>query len=114
MEVMHMLYIGVDAHKSVHVALALDADGTVLGHWQGPNSPTGWSELLRWAVALATPLQWGIEGAWNYGRGLAQQLLGAGQTVYEINPNWTAQRRQRNRKRGKNDRLDALAVAQLV
>ena len=119
------LTIGVDAHKHIHVALALNEAGTILGHWQGPNSPDGWSNLRCWATTLAAAsqfksqshcqcCQWGIEGAWNYGRGLAQYLVNTGETVYEINPRWTAQRRGRNRKPGKSDRLDAYAVAQLV
>jgi transposase len=120
-----MLTIGVDAHKHIHVALALDEAATVLGQWQGPNSPDGWSSLRHWAVTLGgqcqyqcqCQCQWGIEGAWNYGRGLAQYLVSAGEageTIYEINPRWTAQRRGRSRKPGKSDRLDAYAAAQLV
>lgn len=109
-----MLTVGVDAHKSIHVALALDETGTILDQWQGPNSASGWFSLRQWARTLATPCRWGIEGAWNYGRGLAQYLLSAGETVYEINPRWTARRRGRSRKPGKSDRLDAYAVAQLV
>ena len=34
--------------------------------------------------------------------------------MYEINPRWTAQSRRRAGKQGKNDRLDARAVAALV
>src|SRR3954454_8137604 len=104
-----MLTIGVDAHKQLHVALALADKGAVLGQWQGPNSADGWSSLLQWATELAAERQWGVEGAWNYGRGLAQHLVLAGETVYEINPRWTAQRRQRTRQLGKSDRLDAYA-----
>jgi len=35
---------------------------------------------------------WGIEGAGNDGRGLAPHRLTAGETVYDINPRWTAGR----------------------
>lgn len=65
-------------------------------------------------VGVDQPRQWGIEGAGNYGRGLAQYLVGQGETVYDINPRWTAQERQRARKPGKSDRLDARAVARFV
>ncbi len=58
--------------------------------------------------------RWGIEGAWNYGRGLSQHLVEAGEEVYEVNPRWTAEVRKRSRKRGKSDSLDARAVAELV
>ena len=57
---------------------------------------------------------WGVEGAWNYGRGLAQCLVAHDETVYEINPRWTAKQRRRARKPGKSDPLDAHAVATLV
>ena len=48
------------------------------------------------------------------GAGLAQYLVAQGETVYEINPRWTAKQRRRARKPGKNDPLDAHAVASLV
>ena len=85
-----MVSIGVDAHKRLHVAVALDDAGRVVDRWRGANSPDGWQEIYEWAAHLGEPRQWGIEGAWNYGRGLAQCLTAAGETVYEINPRWTA------------------------
>jgi transposase len=109
-----MVTIGVDAHKAVHQALALDDTGTVLGTWRGANTPEHWQQLLEWAATLPGPRQWGIEGAWNYGRGLAQFLVAQGERVFEVNPRWTAEGRRRARKSGKNDRLDAHAVAKLV
>ncbi len=36
-----MVTIGVDAHKQVHAAVALDDAGQALGHWRGPNSREG-------------------------------------------------------------------------
>ncbi len=109
-----MITIGVDAHKRMHVALALDEAGREVAQWQGSNSPTAWRELSRWAVALSEVRQWGIEGAWGYGRGLAQHLVASGETVFEINPRWTALGRRSARRPGKTDRLDARAVALLV
>ncbi len=79
-----MITSGVDAHKGVHAASA------------------------------AHPRQWGIEGAGNYGRGLAQHLVAADKTVYDINPRWTAGERRQARRPGKSDRLDARAVALVV
>ncbi len=109
-----MITLGVDAHKQVHVAVALDDAGHELGRWRGPNSQRGWEQLARWAVELGGPRRWGIEGAWNYGRGLAQHLVASGETVYEVNPRWTALGRRSARTRGKSDPLDAHAVAMLV
>lgn len=110
-----MVTLGVDAHKRMHVAVALDEAGRELAHWRGQNSALGWQGLLDWAIALDHgPRQWGIEGAWNYGRGLGQHLVGAGETVYEVNPRWTAAGRRRARQMAKTDRLDARAVADFV
>jgi transposase len=109
-----MLTLGVDAHKRVHVAVALDERGQELGQWKGPNSPDGWREVQAWAVALGGPRHWGIEGAWNYGRGLAPHLVAQGETIYEVNARWTAAGRRRARRSDKTDRLDARAVAQCV
>jgi len=109
-----VISIGVDAHKGVHVALALDEAGHELNQWQGLNSAAGWQAISQWAASLRSPRQWGIEGAWGYGRNLAQHLVGEGETVYEVNPRWTAMGRRSARKPGKTDRLDARAVALLV
>jgi transposase len=109
-----MITIGVDAHKQIHVALALDEAGREIDDWRGPNSASGWLQLSRWASDLHEDRQWGIEGAWGYGRGLAQHLVEGGETVYEVNPRWTALGRRRGRRPDKTDRLDARAVALLV
>ena len=109
-----MITIGVDAHKRVHAAVALDEAGREIGQWRGSNTAAGWQELWQWAQEQGSPRQWGIEGAWSYGRGLAQYLIGAEETVYEINPRWTAASRRRARRPGKTDRIDARAVARLV
>jgi transposase len=109
-----MVTIGVDAHKRVHVAVALDAAGRELGVWKGANSGRAWQELRDWAAALGAQRVWGVEGAWSYGRGLAQHLVSGGEVVYEVNSRWTALGRRSARKRGKTDRLDARSVAAFV
>jgi transposase len=109
-----MITLGVDAHKKIHVAVAIDEAGQELDRWRGENSPEGWTSLRDWAVALGGERHWGIEGAWNYGRGLAQSLVAVGELVYEVNPRWTAEGRKRARRPGKTDRLDARAVALFV
>jgi transposase len=106
-----MISIGVDAHKSSHGAVALDAAGQLCGQWQGANSAEGWAAMQTWAQALGVERQWGIEGAWTYGRGLAQYLVAAGETVYDINARWTAQERRRARNRSKTEQRDAQAIA---
>jgi transposase len=109
-----MITIGVDPHKRLHVAQAVNESGRDVAEWRGPNSPAGWARLFEWAAGLGNERQWGIEGAGSYGRGLAQQLVELDETVYDINPRWTALRRRSARKPGKTDKLDARAVALVV
>jgi len=85
-----VITIGVDAHKAVHVAVALDEAGRELSAWHGSNSAAGWQQLLDWALGLEEERRWGIEGAWGNGRGFAQHLVQREETVYEINARWTA------------------------
>jgi transposase len=109
-----MVTVGVDAHTKVHAAVALDEAGREVGRWRGANSPAGWQQLAVWARELGGSRRWGVEGAWNYGRGLAQHLVAAGEVVYEVNARWTAQERRSARRPGKSDALDARAVATVV
>ena len=109
-----MITVGVDAHKHVHAAVAVDDTGRELAHWRGPNTAAGWQQLADWAAALGAPARWGIEGAWNYGRGLAQFLVAGGAAVYEVNARWTAAGRRQARRQGKSDHGDARAVALFV
>jgi transposase len=109
-----VLTIGIDAHKTVHAAVAIDSAGREVGQWRGPNHPRAWKELQAWAASLDDERQWGVEGAWSYGRGLSQHLVGVGERVYEINSRWTAYGRRRGRKQDKTDGLDARAVALFV
>ncbi len=109
-----MITIGVDAHKSMNAALAVNDAGTEIGRWEGPNSQSGWNSLAHWASGLGNVRQWGIEGAWGYGRGLAQNLVADGETVFEINARWTAFRRRSAHKPGKTDQLDSHAIVTVI
>ena len=109
-----MIWIGVDAHKRLHQAIALSATGEVVAERTITNDEASWHALLAWARALDAQRIWAIEGAWYLGRGLAQHLARAGERVHEVNGRWTAQRRRGMRRPGKSDRLDARAVAQLL
>jgi transposase len=109
-----MITIGVDAHKRVHVAYAVDEAGREIGQWRGTNSAPGWRTLFAWAGEIHRERQWGIEGAWSYGRNLAQFLVSCGESVFDVNPRWTAFGRRRGRRPSKSDSLDARAVALVV
>ena len=84
------------------------------GHGKDPIPNRAGAASLAGRLASMRPATWGIEGAWGYGRGLAQHLVGQGETVYEINARWTALRRRSAHKPGKTDQLDSLAIALFV
>jgi transposase len=109
-----MLTIGVDAHKRVHQAVALNGHGQVLATWRGPNRPQAWADLRDWAAQLGETRRWGIEGARTFGQGVAQHLIAAGEAVHDVDPRLTAGERRYARRRGKSDRLDAEAVARVL
>ena len=100
--------IGVDTHKDVHVAVALDTLGGVLDDCTIPATRAGYEQLLEWAQRLGEPV-FAVEGCGSYGTGLARVLAAAGVVVHE------AERpRRRDRKRGKNDLIDARMAARRV
>jgi len=107
-----VIWIGVDAHKAVHEAIALGQEG-IVGQRRLANTPEAWAALLEWAGQWPERI-WAIEGAWYLGRGLAQYLAEQGERVHEVNGRWTARRRRGMRTPGKNDRLDARSVATLL
>src|SRR5688572_22860162 len=97
--------IGVDTHKGVHVAVALDACGAQLDSREIPTTPAGYRRLLSWAQELGVPA-FAIEGTGSYGAGLVRFLERAGFTVYECE-----RPRRRERRRGKSDLIDAALAA---
>jgi transposase len=107
-----VIWIGVDAHKRIHQAVAI-SDSGIVGERGLANTTAAWSELLAWGRQWPERI-WAVEGAWYLGRGLAQYLAEQGERVHEVSGRLTAQRRGRALRRGKNDRLDAHAVATLL
>src|SRR6266508_454303 len=97
--------IGIDTHKHSHVAVALDRLGAQLDRFEAPATSAGYLALFRWAHELGEPA-FALEGAGSYGAGLARFLQAAGCRVYECERPKRAERR-----RGKNDLIDALIAA---
>lgn len=97
--------IGVDTHKAGHVAVALDRLGHELGACEVEVTEVGYEGLLRWARSFGA-CAFAIEGAASYGAGLARFLTGHGVPLFECE-----RPSRRDRRRGKNDRLDALLAA---
>ena len=103
--------IGVDPHKHVLSAVALDERGGLLGRWHGEASNRGTEALRSWAAERAPGAAWAIEGSNRLGRHLALALLDDGADVRDVCPTRTADRRRRRPGRGKSDAVDAEAIA---
>jgi transposase len=97
--------IGVDTHKDVHVAVALDRMGAEIGSCAVDATPVGYGQLLGWAAGLGLPA-FAVEGCGSYGAGLARFLAAAGVAVSECE-----RPRRGERRRGKNDLIDATLAA---
>ena len=104
------IIVGVDTHKDVHVAAAIDVQGRLLGYHTAATTERGCSDLHQWALTLAPRIQYGVEGTGSYGAGLSRFLQAQGSSVVEIRgPN-----RKLRRDRGKSDTIDAEAAARAV
>src|ERR687898_230949 len=97
--------IGVDTHKDLHVAVALDGLGAQLDSREVATTPAGYRSLLSWAQELGVPA-FAVEGTGSYGAGLVRFLERAGLSVYECE-----RPRRQERRRGKNDLIDAALAA---
>ncbi len=97
--------IGVDTHKEVHVAVALDALGAQLDSREIATTPAGYRRLLSWAQELGVPA-FAVEGTGSYGAGLVRFLERASLSVYECE-----RPRRQERRRGKSDLIDATLAA---
>jgi transposase len=102
-----LVTVGVDSHKELHVAVALDQLGRRLGAITVATTPRGFGQLERWARRLGAIQRFGIEGTGSYAAGLARWLAARGHQVVEV----TRPNRQTRRRHGKSDPIDAEAAA---
>jgi transposase len=102
--------IGVDTHKYVHVAVALDELGTPLADTAMPADRAGYERLLEWAMSQGKVLAFGIEGTGSYGAGFTSLVRRHGHKVIEVG----RQDRRERRLNGKSDLLDAHNAARAV
>lgn len=109
-----MIVIGVDPHKRMHVASAIDpATNRQVATLQVEASLPGYRRLLKWAAGFAER-RWAVENAHGLGRHLAQWLLARGEAVDDVASTATARVRELSRGRRKNDVLDAAAAASVA
>ena len=77
--------VGVDTHKHVHVAVAIDTWGIRLGDRSCAADSDGYQQLITWAERHGRVAAFGIEGTGSYGAGLARAVRRAGHQVLEVN-----------------------------
>jgi transposase len=107
---MDQIIIGVDTHKSSHIAVAINTQGARLGAMTIPTTCQEYRSLEAWATGLGPVKAFGIEGTGSYGAGLSRDLQTKGHTVLDvIRPN-----RQLRYLHGKSDILDAESAAKSV
>ena len=102
--------VGVDTHKHVHVAVAIDSWGIRLRDQAFVADSGGYQALITWAETHGRLEAFGIEGTGSYGTGLARAVRRAGHRVVEVN---RGDRRTR-RAAGKSDTIDAEVAARSV
>jgi transposase len=76
--------VGVDTHRDVHVAVALDQLGRRLDQIELATTRAGYERLLCWAASLGVVAAFGVEGTGCYGAGLARYLRARGVFVLEV------------------------------
>jgi transposase len=110
-----MIIIGVDPHKRVHTASAVEpAANRQIAALEVEASLAGYRRLLRWAGGFSER-RWAVENARGLGRHLAQWLVARGEVVDDVPSTATARVRELSRGgRRKNDVIDAAAAASVA
>lgn len=102
--------VGVDTHKHIHVAVALDELGGRIEARSFAADRSGYEQLIDWASSLGREVMFGVEGTGSYGAGLASAIRRRSIGVLEV---LRTDRRDR-RLRGKSDTIDAENAARAV
>ena len=99
-----MFIIGIDPHKGSHTAAVFDCHEQLVGELRVCADRLQRDRLLAFAQRFE-PHVWAIEGATGTGALLAQQLVGAGESVVDVPPKLSA--RARLLDSGRSDKTDA-------
>jgi len=76
--------VGVDTHKYIHVAVALDVIGGVIDSQSFAADSGGYEQLITWALGLGPHLTFAIEGTGSYGAGLTSAVRRRGVGAVEV------------------------------
>jgi transposase len=107
-----MIVIGADTHKSTHTLAAVDAaTGRVVAAKTVGADREGMLAAWRWAHRLDGERVWAIEDCRHVSGRLERCLVGQGERVVRVAPKLMGQTRRGERRPGKSDEIDAIAVA---
>lgn len=110
-----MVTVGIDPHKHVHVAVAVDATGRQVGRpLTVKNGPQLIAGLLTWVRSIndGVSVTWAIEDGHGFARRLADGLLLAGHEVVWVPTRLMMAHRKLHAATGaKSDPVDAAAAA---
>jgi len=107
-----VIVIGIDPHKQTHTAAAVErATGELVGERTVSARERGQGELVFWARSLSSERVWALEDCRHVSGSLERFLLARGERVVRVPPKLMAGARRGQRRRGKSDAIDALAVA---
>ena len=106
-----VITIGIDPHKSSLTAAAVESHGQSHPPIRIAINKTTPATLLAWASQWPDR-QWAVEGATGLGRGIAQQLVSAGEVVLDVPAKLAARARLLGSSSArKTDVADAISVA---
>src|SRR3972149_1651029 len=113
-----MLYVGIDIAKRSHTVALLDDQGQVRGKpFIILNSHAGMERLLK-RVEQANPKQdpvvFGREATGHYWLPLYCHLKDQGREIFALNPLQTSAYRRRHIRPVKNDKVDAVCIAEVL
>jgi transposase len=107
-----MIVIGADTHKSSHTLAAVDAaTGRVVATLTVNARRDGMLAAWRWAHAVDGERVWAIEDCRHVSGRLERCLIGQGERLVRVPPKLMGQSRRGERRPGKSDEIDAVAVA---
>ncbi len=99
LEFCRMVIIGVDPHKDVLVAVAVDGNGRQLGLRDAAARPRGFKALLSWVGQFEQRL-WAVEDVRHVAGGFVRFLLAAGEAVVWVPTQMSSEYRKRVRASG--------------
>jgi transposase len=107
-----MIVIGADTHKRTHTLAAVNAaTGRVVATRTVAADADGMLEAWRWAHRLDGERGWAIEDCRHVSGRLERSLVGHGERVVRVPPRLMGESRRGERRPGKSDEIDAVAVA---